>query len=268
MRILIFTSGKTGSSALAGTLQKSLPDHELVFEPARLETISDEKPNLIVKSLAALHYGTEVHKFPSYDKRIFLTRHPFDRLVSALLYAPYNGGGFEKDENACSFLELLERKVASPKSVSFLSICERFRELGGFDVLHFVGEELRCHCEFSAQYGDEFFTLSYEDLIAGRREGLERYLGIQLKQELSVPAGFERVNRSGGSGDWKKWFLEEDRISLETRWREYFTSFPVYSANLEMDVEPTISRDTSFEYVLRMINLHRSDVGLPLCNCS
>lgn len=265
MRILIFTSGKTGSSALAGSLQKVLPDHELIFEPSRLSHIDDGKSNIIVKSLAALHYGTEVDKFPTYDKRIFLVRHPFDRLISALLYAPFNGNGFDSDENARRYLDLIRLKVEKREPVSVIRIAELFHELSGFDLMYFIGEEVRCHKEFTSTYSSDFLTVRYEDLIAGNRGEIEEYMGFSLEGELSVPKGFERVRRNCRSGDWTEWFLESDREFFAAKWSEYFEVFSFYSLKDKLNLCPDISKNSSWGYVLKMINAFRVNGNLDPC---
>ncbi|MDQ8202665.1 hypothetical protein [Pelagicoccus sp. SDUM812003] len=263
MRILIFTSGKTGSTALAGTLQRTLPGHKLEFEPKRLDQLSDDEPNLIVKSIAVLHWGTEVKKFPTYDRRIFLARHPFDRLVSALLYAPFNGQGFETDEGAGRYVSLLRRKVERPESVSVMEICDLFGELSGMDLRFLVGEEVRCHGEFKSAHGSEFHTLLYEDLVANRWQGLETYLGFPLRKQLVVPPGFERVARGKRSGDWKRWFLPSDQKVLGEKWSRYFELFSDHDRHEALERHPVISHEESVAYTVRMINQYRRGTGLP-----
>lgn len=54
------------------------------------------------------------------------------------------------------------------------------------------------------------FTFRYEDMVAGRFEHLESFLGFAVLRDVEVAPEVDRVVRTKGSGGWRHWFTPED----------------------------------------------------------
>ena len=50
----------------------------------------------------------------------------------------------------------------------------------------------------------------YEDMVDGRYDRLNRYLGFDVAVDAEVARGLERVVRRKGYGDWRHWFTPAD----------------------------------------------------------
>lgn len=97
-----------------------------------------------------------------FDRKVLIIRHPLDRLISLLLYTPYNTPGFSSDRVALKYLELLKQKTINPNINSTLDIIDYLNSL-------ITGNIVR---GFKAQYQEmarimssslNFFLLKYEN---------------------------------------------------------------------------------------------------------
>jgi hypothetical protein len=94
LKILIIGQPKTGTSALFFKIKNSFPgESKCLFEPqpeeiAAIDVISHPQEIPVLAKVLLLNDGRQWHEYiRRFEKTIFLTRDPRDRLVSALLYS-------------------------------------------------------------------------------------------------------------------------------------------------------------------------------------
>lgn len=262
MRVLVYGLGKTGTTAMADGILASLPGHAMVFEPKSLAAVDLASSDVVVKSVRANAWRADQNRFALYDKRILVVRHPFDRLVSYLLYDPYNGHGFSNDETANRYAELLVRKCEAPESVSVRQISDVLTSITGRDAAELASAQCRTLIPLDRDLGESFHRLSYEDFVDGRRDALEAYLGFSLPEVIEVRPGVERVVRTKAHGDYHRWFTPQDVEWLRPLLTPYAKRFG-YSLELDPSVDRTLEPSIAHGYVERIINDYRARHGLP-----
>jgi hypothetical protein len=263
MKILIYGSGKTGTTALTYSIKNSLQpeDYKIVFEPSSLANIDYSETNLIVKSLQVQKWRKNIKYLDYFEKKIILVRHPFDIIISSLLYSPFNGNGFSNDHNTNQYINLLKRKVEQPNSVTLQKIINLHQEITKKNLLDFTIKDYQKILEIVKQNKFDFYQLKYEDFVDGNLAQLSEYLGAEIENEVEVAQKFKRVARSKKHSDWKNWFLENDVKTISKLFIDVLDIFE-YDYNLNQE-EKIIAPETSYLYVINVINEYRRGHSLP-----
>jgi len=266
MKILLLGASKTGTTAMAYAVQKCFKDHELIFEPKRFDQIDFDNSNLIVKSLFVKRWQ-EVQKYlPQFDKVLIIVRHPYDRLISQLLYNPFNGLGFSDDRLARKYINLLKKKTDNPDAVPLVEIIELLKEITSADLekdsLETCRAILKLHEAFTAQVGAK--VIRYEDFIDKNLEHIDSYLGSSLsnQEDIEVGADHQYVARKKAYGDWKNWFTESDVSALLKKFDKFNGTFG-YSSVLDGSYKQVIAPEHSHLYTASVINKYRKQNFLP-----
>lgn len=250
MKVLIFGSGKSGTTALTYCLKNELLEHEVVFEPASLSSINYEKHELIVKYIGL---DADLEKYiDNFDKKVLLIRHPFDQIISLLLYQPYGCTEFLDDGNSKSYIELLIRKTESPKSVRVSEIVEQLNAISNVNAVERISIACSRLIDYYKKLKSKIHVLKYEDFVDGQLNNIEEYLGISLKKDTEVAPEFSRVKRTKKHSDWKNWFTDEDIEKYYTLFSEYNNIFK-YSSIIESDYTPLIDPKHSYLYTQSLI---------------
>jgi hypothetical protein len=258
MRILVYGAGKTGTTAVFYAYKNAIPGMTEFFEPADLSKIEIAKfPNLLVKSLAVMKHAQDARYFPRFDKKVLILRHPFDRLVSYILYAPNNGHGFFDDRNMDRYLALLGRKLDAPGSIPFRQIVELVDEYQPTAAgMHAPMKAL----EAMANNYSDFHLLRYEDFVDGNLDELSRYSGVALQGNPEIGERQLKVVRSKDYGDWHKWFLPEDVNHFGGIYRTYLDRFGYDTALRDADA---LDEATTTSYAIKVANHGRRIRWLP-----
>ena len=200
MRVLIFTHGKTGSTALAYRLKAAYPGCSFVFEPKLLPL--DLGADAVVKYFA--NSPTEAAgAMEAFDRRILLVRHPFDFIVSWVLYIPASLPELTISRRASRVLDAVrncERMKSGFREV-FRTLCEVSRVTEA-DLLF----QLKNLMQVVKETDVPFYRFSYESLVANDVGGLENYLGVSLARQVEVDSRHEHVSRTRGKDNWRHWF--------------------------------------------------------------
>ncbi len=262
MKILLLGASKTGTTAITYAIYEYLPDHEVIFEPASLKKIDYEKPNLIVKSLRVRDWKEIVEHAKQFDRRILIIRHPLDRLISLLLYAPFNIPDFCSDQVAGKYLELLQQKTTNPEVHHTREIIHYLDQLrGGNIVKGFQGQYQDMAKLMSSQL--DFFILKYEDFIDGNLEEIGKYINLQFNSvDVEVPDQYQRVNRTKSYDDWKNWLTTDDLEQLSPQFSEISNIFQ-YDLTLDPTHQKEINPKQSYLYTKNVINEFRGHNFLP-----
>lgn len=267
MKVLILTAGKTGSTALTYGIHAQLPDHKIIFEPQSLKTIDYSVKNTVVKSLRIVNWANEREELFNYDKRILLVRHPFDRIISYLLYIPYNGRGFSNDYVSKRYLDLIRRKAENPRDVDTLEIINLLQDIFSYKLLMLLSREHNKMLElFSQRTAIPFELVKYEDFMGGINENLEQYLGISLPKgsKVEVADNFKRVSRRRKYGEWQTWFTANDINEIAPLFHDFNQEFDYRSTKIKADELSLIEPEYSYLYTLKVINEYRKRQSLPL----
>jgi hypothetical protein len=258
MRILLYGAGKSGTTAVFYAYKNTMPDVETSFEPDEFSKLNIlDTPNLLVKSLTVMKHARDAQYFCHFDRKILIIRHPFDRLVSYVLYAPNNGHGFYNDAKMESYVNLLKSKLASPASVSFREIMERANSYGpNSGGTHAPVNALT---EIAEAHPD-FHVLRYEDFVDGKLDELNRYNGFEVPSDPDISDQRQKVLRSKAYGDWHKWLLPEDVEYFRNVYRNYLDRFG-YDTTLRSS-EP-LDEATTVAYSIKVNNHARRTRWLP-----
>ena len=264
MKILILTTGKTGSTALAYALKEQLADHKLYFEPANLDLTEEESKNCIVKFLKIHQWKQNKHFFDNFDQKILLVRHPFDQLISYSLYAPFDGNGFSNDVFALEYFNLLKAKRKNPKKVCFLDIIDCFCKITERNIDNFLNHFSSVYKSFIDCFESDynFHLVKYEDFIDENLRELEHQLNVKINSQIQVATQFSRVKRSSKYGDWQTWFTKRDVDFFNPYYFNSLEKFS-YSNNFESSGKKNISREQSLDYYLKLVNQYRNRNFLP-----
>ena len=213
MKILIYSLGKSGTTALAYSINKAFEHHELVLEPSQLGKVNYEPKDIIVKSIFANRWKKDREYFKEYDKSILLIRNPLDRIISYLLYMPYNGDGYSDDRNTKTYVNLLRQKVANPNSVGVFDLDNCYRDIditGRGSLIQAVKEQsMNVQKFYESHHANNFFVLKYEDFITNNLGELSNYLGKEVSNKIKVSKKFSRTERSKSSDNYKSFFFPD-----------------------------------------------------------
>lgn len=266
MKILIFGLAKTGTTALTYAIKKQIPHCSLVFEPPTLQQVDMSGDSLLVKALLVHQWQQEKNYFSAFDKKILIIRHPFDQLISLLLYAPFQGMGFSNDRNLERYVQLLEQKTRAPDSVAIGEILEMFEVISQHPMSKACLNNYRSLCRLlqeTEQNQQDFYILRYEDFVAGNFDGINAYLGITLDQNFQVGSNYRRVARTRNANNWHHWFTEADRQHFAQMFNVVLTRLG-YTADFPPETyEKEILPQHAHEYVIRVVNEARKKQSLP-----
>jgi hypothetical protein len=266
MKILILGLPKSGTTALYFSIKHAVdPDtgwygkkYDIIYE----QWWKPKKEDILCKFLIGFNerkrHGNKV-PFEIFDKSVLIVRDPRDRLVSAMLYAPYNKL-YKNEEKLKDFLKLLRKKEENPNSVSLKDLHEN---LTGDRVIctqatPLMGAESDI---FDHNYFTNHVTITYEDYIDKKWDRIEDYLGFKLEPP-TTEGWSSHVPRQMTYGGWKNWFTEEDVEDFKPIVEEFMLAFYPH-ANWDLPKDKVIDKAHSTEYVAKIINTARKYHKMP-----
>ena len=276
MKIVIAGLGKSGTTGLFFKIKNSIKKEAICFfEPDQyIPPVEKHNETILAKILIDNPERKDFESFREFDKKIFIIRDPRDRLISNILYEPWNSF-YGDDKKVTRFLKLLELKEAKPRRVSVLDLLKLVAKLKEHNFIRNpkIGKALakraEVHSWLSNLYGRNFtegasfprhhpgyFTVTYEDFINGDMGALENYLGFKLSGNSKVNDDLTRVIRQKASGNWKDWFLPADIKFFKRRFDEVLKSYG-YETRWEISRNPSLSPQFSSHYVKNLVEKRR-----------
>lgn len=277
MKIVIYGVGKSGTSALFYKVKNSLPSPTIaLFEPSsfglrdrvrhglRAAIRGHFRPNVIAKVLPCDPRPVRVRDFDGFDRQVLLVRDPRDVLISSMLYRSYHAAGFDRDDLAMEFLELLRRKEAAPQAVPLIDVIQASeRQLQTTSqpwAKRYAAQAVERPLAFHASR-PRLPVFHYEQMIDGQFEPLEDILGFPLKGSHTVPPALERVVRTKARGTWRNWFTPSDVDAIRPILQPYLDRY-YPKADWDLDSAPRIDSNHGSRYVVRLINERRASLDL------
>jgi hypothetical protein len=229
--VIVLGMNKTGTTIVASVVQRSIPGALLQMEPDAV-AFFEQRPRAQASQVVKVIYQHWARR-PTLlsgivrgetrfrpDRRIAIVRDPRDGVISGLMYSAYGyvlEGATRKQ--VAEWLELVRDKEANPEKYSVIGLFQAVARIFGKDYAidaffdHFLG-----YAAWLAENRDALHVVRYEDFVAGDTAGLSAYLGFPLSEAREVDPRLERVGRTKGSGDWRRWMLAEDAAYLEKRY--------------------------------------------------
>jgi hypothetical protein len=220
MKVLILGTGKTGTTVMVYKVAGKLPNCH-AFSGGRPGKYVGDYENAVYKHTYEDRKGKSFEVFTEhlnkeqYDRKIWMARDPRDAAVSRMLYRWHKGLKGKKDQYQ-AHLNLVLKKEKDPHAVPFYEIC-RYSGHNGWPrtVDQVIAEEQHRYqqmVEFVNELASDWFLFTFEDMVAGKFEALNNYLGFEVQADATVPSssGKAKVIRKKSTGDWRSWFTAED----------------------------------------------------------
>ncbi len=279
MRTVIFGLPKSGTTYLFSLLAEALSHKNRtvdVFEPNNCDEQRElhrndgrswaETENMLVKILyshpsdqldkaPAGWYGEDAQRiFAHYDRKIFLVRDPRDICISEFFYQWY----YEHSPDPKSFdraYQLVQKKEANPSDIPFYKIFLEFEDPNKWAF------EYKKHLSVLSKFITElsrhgWFILRYKDLVDGRLNSLEEYMGISLTGEHKIRPGLKRVSRSNTYGNWRQWFTSKDVQFFRPVFQDFLENQNYPANDWELEEVDTLPSEQGSAYMYRLFH-HR-----------
>ena len=269
MKVFILGVGKSGTTALCYKVADGLPNCQ-AFSGGHPGKYLGNYENAVYKHTYEEHKGKgfDVYKEhlaqESYDKKIWIARDPRDSAVSRMLYRWHKGyQGRKKQFDA--HLKLVLKKEKDPRSVPFYEIC-RYAGSETWPVSkQAIFEEERNRCEqmteFLRELDDSWYVFHFEDMVNGKYDGLNAYLGFTVGKDTEVPesTGKAKVIRKKAYGDWRHWFTEADVELYKPAYLPYLEAAGYDVNDWKLAEEPVIEPEYSSQYMVNLPKRRKAD---------
>jgi hypothetical protein len=262
MKVLILGTGKTGTTVMVYKVAGGLPNCHAFSGGHPGKHIGDYE-NAVYKHTYEERKGKSFEVFQEhlskehYDRKIWMARDPRDAAVSRMLYRWHKGFRGKKKQYE-AHLDLVLRKETDPNSVPFYEICRYTGHSGWPRTVAQVVEEEKYRYQqmvkFVNELGNGWFLFTFENMVAGKFEDLNNYLGFEVQVDATVPSasGKAKVIRKKSTGDWRHWFTKEDVELFKPAFRPYLELIGYDPADWAPDPNPIIEPEYSSLYMKRL----------------
>jgi hypothetical protein len=255
VKILIAGLPKSGTTILTYRIAEALDDVVIDFEPqGGPPPDASAGGHVVTKELVGTQ-TSDFARYRDYDRKIWIARDPRDFLVSQSLYRWHREAPPEPIDQVWfdRVIEKLRAKEHEPGSVSFqdLEPANYFETLDAVAVLK------------ERSVGPEWLLYRYEDMIDGRYESLNDYLGFDVVVGAEVADGLSRVVRSKGYGAWRDWFTPADVAFYESGGlRQYMDAFGYDPDDWALNDPQQIDPEHCSRYVTALFHDYREGDGV------
>jgi hypothetical protein len=268
MKVFILGVGKSGTTALCYKIAEGLPSCR-AFSGGHPGKYLGDYENAVYKHTFEERKGKGFAAYREhlaqehYDKKIWIARDPRDSAVSRMLFRWHKGTqGRRKQFEA--HLKLVLQKERDPRSVPFYEICRLAGTAGPIDA-RAVFEEEKDRCDqmaaFVRELDDSWYFYRFEDMVDGKYDGLNAYLGFAVRGDTEVPesTGKAKVIRKKAYGDWRHWFTPEDVEFYKPAHVPYLAAAGYDVDDWRLAEVPVIEPEYSSQYMLKLLERRRAD---------
>lgn len=235
MNVLLIGRAKTGTTAAAKAIASALPNCEFVMEPKDLAAVKElilepkgwfqrmgRAPEHRVIKIIYEHWRQHREDLEALvrnqtaiqlDRIVCMVRDPRDEFISRLHYRLYSQLTHHPEtapEAVDRWIELMRQKERDPQSLAALDMWVAYENIfrPGSRLRRSVPRD-QGYLDFLQRHADTSLCLSYERFVEGAWDPWARYLGFR---PLSAEVGpeLQRVVRTRGAGQWKRFFTEQD----------------------------------------------------------
>ena len=262
MKVLILGTGKTGTTVMVYKVSGGLPNCH-AFSGGRPGKHIGDYENAVYKHTYEERKGKSFEVFQEhlskehYDRKIWMARDPRDAAVSRMLYRWHKGLQGKKEQYQ-AHLDLVLKKENDPQTVPFVEICRYTGHNGWPRTREQVVEEERHRYQqmvkFVNELGSDWYRFTFEDMVAGKFEPLNDYLGFEVEADATVPStsGNAKVIRKKSTGDWRSWFTAEDAEIFKPAFTPYMEVIGYDCDDWAPDPDPIIEPEYSSLYMQRL----------------
>jgi hypothetical protein len=256
--ILILGPSKTGTTGVYTAVKEGLVKAGIhartMFEPSTSEPVDSmflhaPSTRLMVK-VTMDRLDDVVPDLRTFDRRVMTVRDPRDVLVSSLLFRPLTRSTVNRAKPSAvhEFIAALEEKEADPSSHSVRGLFTMAHTLGiGRPPYQELSRVLDRQLELLA--AGLVHVVRYEEFVQDELQDLSDYVGFQVE---NATAGDEswigHITRSQSSGEFTRWFLEEDLAFFNDLYAKHLRTFD-YALDATLEPDQKIDPATSSEYV-------------------
>ncbi len=270
MKVLILGLGKSGTTAMVYKVSGGLPNCH-AFSGGKPGKYSGKYENAVYKHTYEERKGKNFEVYRKhfakfrYDRKIWMARDPRDAAVSRVLYRFHKGLFFNRKQFE-AYYDLILKKEADPTAVPFYEIC---RYAGHFEwpiskekVLDEESLRYNRMTDFVKNLGSDWFLFKYEDMVTGKFDGINRYLGFDLKTDAEVPKGTgkDKVVRKKAFGDWRHWFTKDDVDLFQPAYHPYMEAIGYDCQDWTVDSNPVIEPQFSSLYVKNLADTGHANI--------
>jgi hypothetical protein len=262
MKVLILGTGKTGTTVMVYKVSGGLPNCH-AFSGGRPGKHIGDYENAVYKHTYEERKGKSFEVFQEhlskehYDRKIWMARDPRDAAVSRMLYRWHKGfEGNKKQYEA--HLDLVLKKENDPNSVPFYEICRYTGHNGWPRTVEQVVEEEQHRYQQMVKFvnvlANDWFLFTFEDMVAGKFEALNNYLGFEVQADATVPSasGKAKVIRKKSTGDWRHWFTKEDIELFKPAFMPYLELIGYDPSDWAPSPDPIIEPEYSSLYMKQL----------------
>jgi len=258
MQVCIFGLPKTGTTGLYGLIKNGMRNAGLdpvaTFEPpgqAAFKSFfgkSNPGVNFVTKVMIRKTYFEDPALINKFSHKVMIVRDPRDRAISRFLFRALSG---RRDDEAAvnEFVELLRKKEANPKSISFVKLTEEADRLKiGKSEWENIPSRMEYQIRLLKKHG--FHRILYEDFVAKNYSELSNYLGLQLEgNKAKNESWLGHITRSKSNGAWRDWYTAEDVEFIRPIFKPYMDHFG-YEDDWDLPAKQSIDSKTASEYVV------------------
>jgi hypothetical protein len=109
--------------------------------------------------------------------------------------------------------------------------------------------------DFVKSLGSEWFIFKYEDMIEKNYNGLQEYLGFEIKDEAEIPTTTKKakVARKKAYGDWRHWYTGEDLDLFKPAYLPYMELVGYDCDDWTLSPNPVIEPEYSSIYIKELV---------------
>jgi hypothetical protein len=265
--ILILGPSKTGTTGLYTAVKEGLVKAGLqartLFEPMTSDPVDSmflhaPSTRLMIKvTMDRIH--EVVPDVRAFEHRVMTVRDPRDVLVSSLLFRPLTRQTIDRvDPSAVQkFVAALEEKEADPSAHSVRGLFTLAQTLGiGRPPYQELTRVLDHQLELLA--AGLVHVVRYEKFVQDDLQDLSKELGFEVGNAAAGDDSWiGHITRSRSSGEFTRWFLEEDLDFFNDLYGEHLRTFG-YDLNAAIERGEGIDPATSSQYVRHRYSIRRS----------
>lgn len=253
-KILILGISKSGTSLLFEKIRTSFRSAKTFFEPGGVNGITNyslhkeivEHDEVITKSIIQPNRAYDLDLLDQlYGKVILIYRDPRDNLISSFLYRWYHGHKPNEFEFNNAY-ELLKIKSGDRNFPTYKVINSAMDSKNFIQIKHKLLNKVIAK--------NSVFKLKYEDLIENKLDGLNAFLEIKVSESFKVARHLKRVQRSKTSGNWRRWFTEEDVKFYKPIINPVLRKLDYDANDWEIDLSKNIDPKTTLDYMSNLFH--------------